>query len=336
MRKGRIALYGEALIAAALLGSAPAQGAWKELVGKPLPSISVESWITAGDARPSTEELEGKVVLVEFFTGGAARVKELKRLHHRYHSKGLRVVAISDEEAGTLRKMVDDLGIEYWLGSDPHDTTLKEFVIHGLPFRKPHHYLVDVRGKVVANKFPTNTQIEKLLEDCFDPRIGRKLHDSLATVRSEYDRGAYATAWRAAAPHTKSKDKAVAADARFLRERVESYGAFCKRMAATDVEGMTEEQAYGKMLELRYDFEGLPTGEWAKEACSRLAKKKTIKSKKSLWKKLEDALKRDLHWNGKDYERQRALQLYRATIKRGGDSEAVRIAKQRLARLKSD
>jgi hypothetical protein len=61
----RLTLLG-ALIGAFAIPAA-AQSGWKNLDGQKAPSIVAKEWLNAGKNAPTSKELRGKVILLEFF-----------------------------------------------------------------------------------------------------------------------------------------------------------------------------------------------------------------------------------------------------------------------------
>ena len=125
------------------------------------------------------------------------QIGDLNNLHDKYFDKGLRILAISREPVSKLEKvMVEENQAKYWIGSDPSMSMLKVYGGGGIP----HAYLVDARGKVIADAHSFSAaQIEKHLDKVFDPALGRELHKSLASLVKQYDKGQYGKAWAGAA-----------------------------------------------------------------------------------------------------------------------------------------
>ena len=57
-----------------------------------------------------------------------AQVGHLNDLQEKYFDKGLRVVAISDEPLGLIeKKMLEEKGAKYWIGSNPGKSSMGNF-----------------------------------------------------------------------------------------------------------------------------------------------------------------------------------------------------------------
>ena len=90
----------------------------------------------------------GQVRLVDFWATWCAPCREevpmLNELHETYASEGLRILAISDENAGTIREFVEEYDVAYQnLVGSPE--IFEEYGALGLPTA----FLIDGDGKIV-------------------------------------------------------------------------------------------------------------------------------------------------------------------------------------------
>ena len=85
----------------------------------------------------SLRRLRGHVVLISFWATWCPpcrrELPELKAIYDHFHSRGLVILAISDEESATLRHFRSRNPISYPLLLDPGDKARKQFVVRGIP-----------------------------------------------------------------------------------------------------------------------------------------------------------------------------------------------------------
>lgn len=108
--------------------------------GQRLPSIAVQTWVTA------TPNVTGKFVLIDFWATwcGPCRqsIPHLNALYAKYQDK-LVIIGLSDETVEDVRKMTNPK-IDYFVGVDPQGRTGNELQVRAIP----HVILVDPSGIV--------------------------------------------------------------------------------------------------------------------------------------------------------------------------------------------
>ena len=153
----------------------------------------------------------------------------LNKLYEKFHDRGLRIVVISPQDPKTLREgFVKDLGAKYWIGSDSRARTLMNFVEVNQVAKFPQQYLVDATGTVVDPGADLDATIDLLLRDVFDEDLGRGLRPELKRARGYYEKGAIGKAFVEAGKHLEAEDRAVVADAEFLRAKCEAFAVYRK------------------------------------------------------------------------------------------------------------
>ncbi len=90
-----------------------------------------------GSAKLTLASLKGQVVVVDFWATWChpciAQIPHLNDLHNKYASKGLRIVALSNEEPGLVRDFVKSEKLVYPVGLDPDDRIRAAYIVPGMP-----------------------------------------------------------------------------------------------------------------------------------------------------------------------------------------------------------
>jgi peroxiredoxin len=96
-------------------------------------------------------DLRGKVVLVNFWATWCPpcrkEMPDLETLHERFQSKGLVVLAISDEEAAKVAPFTRERGVTFPVLLDPGRKVHEAFIVEGIP----HSFVYDREGKLWCN-----------------------------------------------------------------------------------------------------------------------------------------------------------------------------------------
>jgi thiol-disulfide isomerase/thioredoxin len=103
------------------------------------------------------KELQGKVVLVNFWATWCPpcrkEMPDLNALYKRFASKGLVILAISDEDKGKVRDFIAKERYTYPILLDPGDLVNKRFLIQGIP----KSLVYDRNGKLAAQSSDMRT-----------------------------------------------------------------------------------------------------------------------------------------------------------------------------------
>ena len=103
-------------------------------------------------------DLRGKIVVVNFWATWCPpcrkEMPDLETLYQRFQSKGLVVLAISDEEAAKVEPFIKERGVTFPVLLDPGRKVNKAFIVEGIP----HSFVYDREGKLAAQSIDMRTQ----------------------------------------------------------------------------------------------------------------------------------------------------------------------------------
>jgi peroxiredoxin len=114
------------------------------------------------------KDLDGRVVLVDFFAAWCSNCKalapRLASLHRKYKSRGLTIVGISGDAADVTKQTIQDWKIPYAVGADPAQQTQAVYRVSAIPAV----FVVDRKGiirDVLIGYDPTGaSETQKLVE----------------------------------------------------------------------------------------------------------------------------------------------------------------------------
>ena len=105
------------------------------LLDRPAPPFSAVT--LDGSAPLALADLRGKVVLVDFWATWCGpctlQFPHLNQWHQQYTSKGLRIVALSDEEPDLVREYAAAEKLVYPVALDPDDRIRAAYLVPGMP-----------------------------------------------------------------------------------------------------------------------------------------------------------------------------------------------------------
>ncbi len=124
-------------------------------VGSAAPPI--EATTLEGAPRAKTlRDYEGKVVLLNVWATWCDPCREempsLERLYRDYRSRGLRIAAISIDDAGNVqlvRDFVTENRLTFDILHDPKTTIMRQYQVRGVP----ETFLISRRGEIFATRF---------------------------------------------------------------------------------------------------------------------------------------------------------------------------------------
>jgi len=199
----------------------------------PLPSLAgAVTWLNSPPL--STEQLRGKVVLVDFWTYSCINciraIPHVRALHERYARDGLVVIGVHSPEfaferdVGNVRKAIADFGIRYPVAVDNDWRIWRAFENRYWPAQ----YLADARGRIRYHHFgeggeaQTEAAIRALL-------IEAGKQPSMATAKAESDGAGLAADFRGIATRETYLGYARAENFRspggFVRDKAADYAS---------------------------------------------------------------------------------------------------------------
>jgi len=242
----------------------------------------------------------------------------LTRLLDQYGPRGLRIVALTFDPASQIERVfVKELRARYPIGCDMGVETFVQFVLPNEVAAFPYSYLVDVEGKVVGRGEKVGEELlAKVLEDFFDPAIGRELHPALAAARASYEKGEVGKAWADAGKAEADPDATVVADAKHLRSRCEAHAAFARRQAEKRLTSR-DVPANVRLLDgLARTYAGMEIATWAAEKKREIQADPAARRELSAWQELEKIIERETKARGDRKKLEAVRKAYQALIKK--------------------
>ena len=119
---------------------------------------SVSRLFLLGGVHWSRSQLRGSVVLLNFWASWCEPCRrELPQLHERHSATGLVVLGVSDEDPGTARRHLEELGIGYPSLLDVDGSVMQSYQIHAIPtsliIARDGRLLVRLEGYTPAGRF---------------------------------------------------------------------------------------------------------------------------------------------------------------------------------------
>jgi thiol-disulfide isomerase/thioredoxin len=121
------------------------------------PLVELDGWLQSDIT--SLDELEGQVVIVQFWTYSChnctATIPYLQALYERYHEDGLEIVGVHspefdfEKDPDGVAEAAEDLGVTWPIALDTERVNFREW--QGRPAYWPRTYVLDERGRVRYN-----------------------------------------------------------------------------------------------------------------------------------------------------------------------------------------
>lgn len=133
-----------------------------DLIGKPAPELSIEKFLQAPDVEIDTEQLKGKVVILEFWATWCApciaQIPHLNELSEAFEHEPVRFISITDEDESKVKRFLQKRKMNSWIGLDHDRSMFKEYQIRFLPTT----ILIDTEGRVAAITNPASINRETI------------------------------------------------------------------------------------------------------------------------------------------------------------------------------
>ena len=136
----------------------------QSMVGRAAPEITLPNGGMFG-VTPKTKlsQYRGDVVLVVFWSTTCSRCRRhmalVQRLHTRYHSKGLKTLAVASSSHAQLRTYMRGHKYNFGVGADPQSYNLHKYGVKHYPAT----FLVGRDGRVKSSTGRLSTAIEREL-----------------------------------------------------------------------------------------------------------------------------------------------------------------------------
>jgi len=156
-------------------------------------------------------------------------VPHLIELNNKFRERGFEIVAVSDEDAGTIEKFVKNKGINY--GIIKASNVLKTYGGTGYPSA----WVLDVEGKVIWKGHPaglTDAMVEDWVKDLAPVKITKEVHKVLKNAVEAYNKGEFGKAESEVDKYLSSDDPVVKTDAEFVDGVIEKRRAIGEAKAA--------------------------------------------------------------------------------------------------------
>ena len=132
-------------------------------IGEAPPPIELQSLLQAPDGTQATwDALKGKVVVLEFWATWCGpcvgAISHMNELTDAFKDKPVQFLAISDEDADTVKAFLEKKPIHGWVGLNTTKSMFKAYGAYGIP----HTVVVGTDGKIAAITLPSLLETKNL------------------------------------------------------------------------------------------------------------------------------------------------------------------------------
>lgn len=130
---------------------------------RPAPALSLdEVWPSASGARLDTRQLEGNVVVIEFWATWCGPcipgIRHLNEVEKELAGEAVVFISVTDEEESRLRTFQESNPIDSWVAFDFDRSSFKAFGVPSIP----HTVILDRQGSIVAETTPSEVTADRL------------------------------------------------------------------------------------------------------------------------------------------------------------------------------
>jgi len=157
----------DAVVALVAIATLSATGSAEPTIGEPVPPLEIETLLQApSDAQATWPALKGKIVVLEFWATWCGpcigAISHMNKLADEFKDQPLQFIAVTDENAKTVRPFLKKRPIHAWIGLDTDKSMRKAYGITGIP----RTVIVDRDGKLLGVTRPhrlTSTLLRQVL-----------------------------------------------------------------------------------------------------------------------------------------------------------------------------
>lgn len=158
-------------------------------------------------------------------------VPHLKEISAKYRDRGFEVIASTNEDPAKVAEWLDKNPINYGVAAKAPGISAYVKMGQGVP----RGWVVSAGGKIAWQGKPadiTGAMVEEWLKECPASKIDKQLARELGAAVKHYNAGKYGKALGEAEKHESAQDAAVAADAKFVADKVRKAMGWRKDEAA--------------------------------------------------------------------------------------------------------
>lgn len=260
-------------------------------------------------------------------------VPKLVKVHEKYASKGLAIVAVSNEPKGTLDTFSKSKSVNYRIGVDTTGAVWKAYPGRGVP----RAWLIGPDGKIVFQGHPAGIT-DEMIETQLKAIEALKLRDvdvALAPAKTDYEKKSYGAAYAKASKALKDEKAAekVKTDAQYISDKIKEKGD----AAVASVDELAAAEKYADALKravsIQQQFKGTEWEKAAKDKEKDLKSNPAVKREEDAQSALAMAMKSEASFKrGRD--KKKTIPGYEAIMKKYAGTQAAAEAEERVGALR--
>jgi len=140
-----------------IIDSAKAQ---EKFIGKKAPELSIEKFLQAPKANINWKNLNGNVVVLEFWATWCApcvaSIPHINELVDEFRNEPVKFISVTDDNEEILNRFLKKKKIKYWIGIDSDRSLFKALNVIGIP----KTFIIDKSGIIAAAMHPNQLSAE--------------------------------------------------------------------------------------------------------------------------------------------------------------------------------